>query len=368
MIVQGRSSKLSSSRSNKYKNSKTYYRTKHGMKVAADSAAGRRMASSGNAQIVRLDNGDGGYVRKNRDGTTTSYNSGYSTRSHRSSGSGGGAYRSYLDDARRSAMDAQKARVQSAVDSVAAQQSDINSATGKNAQQAYITNEQALKNMPQQLSAIGKSGGASESSLLGLKTGYENNRNSIFEYRDKAIQQNQQQQNQIRASGDASIADIENAYAAKLAQYEAEQEQYEKRRQDQLNDIQDQRDYDQSVWKRNNAYAAKLAAQKASQTGIGSKTSSSPSFSNLMKLYDTTGDPKYLEAAEQSVGIVGQTASGSYGPEISDYVNQIDKIVKFNQSRGLPYQYGLAEGINRKYQNGELTKEQAEAIARKYGL
>ncbi len=287
----------------------------------------------------------------------------------RSSGSGGGgAYRSYLDDARRSAMDAQRARVQSAIDTVAAQQAGINSTADKNAQQAYIAKEQALANMPQQLASLGQSGGASESALLGLNTGYENNRNSIFENRDKAIQQNQQQQNQIRASGDASIADIENAYASKLAQFEAEQEQYERQRQDQLNDIQSQRDYDRSVWERNNAYAAKLAAQKASQTGAGSKTSSSPSFSNLMKLYDTTGDPKYLEAAEQSVGIVGQTASGSYSPEISNYISQIDSIVRFNQNRGLPYQYGLAEGINRKYQNGELTKEQAEAIARKYGL
>lgn len=202
----------------------------------------------------------------------------------RSSGSGGGgAYRSYLDDARRSAMDAQRARVQSAVDSVAAQQAGINSAADKNAQQAYIAKEQALANMPQQLSSLGQSGGASESALLGLNTGYENNRNSIFENRDKAIQQNQQQQNQIRASGDASIADIENAYASKLAQFEAEQEQYERQRQDQLNDIQSQRDYDRSVWERNNAYAAKLAAQKAAQ----GKAKNQYSVSDVVKMVDS---------------------------------------------------------------------------------
>lgn len=298
MIVQGRSSKSSSSRSNKYKNSKTYYRTKHGMKVAADSAAGRRMASSGNAQIVRLDNGDGGYVRKNRDGTTTSYNSGYGTGSRRSSG-GGGAYRSYLDDARRSAMDAQRARVQSAIDTVAAQQSGIHSAADKNAQQAYIAKEQALTNMPQQLSSLGQSGGASESALLGLNTNYENNRNQIFENRDKAIQQNEQQQNQIRASGDASIADIENAYASKLAQYEAEQAQYERQRRDQLNDIQDQRDYDQSVWERNNAYAAKLAAQKAAQGGGTSYSKPSLTPSQALSAWENGYDSPEIRAAVQ---------------------------------------------------------------------
>ena len=302
MIVQGRSSKSSSSRYRKSKSSSSnnnrYAVSKSGMKVAPGSAAYDRVVSNGGA-VVTLDNGDGGYVRKNRDGTTTSYNSGYSTGSRRSSGGGGGAYRSYLEDARRSAMDAQRARVQSAIDSVAAQQAGINSTADKNAQQAYIAKEQALTNMPQQLASLGQSGGASESALLGLNTGYENNRNSIFENRDKAIQQNQQQQNQIRASGDASIADIENAYASKLAQFEAEQEQYERQRRDQLNDIQSQRDYDQSVWERNNAYAAKLAAQKAAQGGGTSYSKPSLTPSQALSAYENGYDSPEIRAAVQ---------------------------------------------------------------------
>ena len=220
-----------------------------------------------------------------------------------SSGGGGGssAYKSYLNDARRSAIDAQNARIQAALDQVAGQQADINKSANDAAQQAYIAKEKMLMQNPQQLAALGISGGGSESALLGINTGYENNRNTIMQNRDRAIRENENQQNQIRATGDASLADIDNNYATQLAQYAAQQAQYEQQRRDQLNDIQSQRDYEQQVWERNNAYAAKLAAQKA-QTSTGSKLTPSQALTALESGYDT---PEIRAAIKSGYGDIG---------------------------------------------------------------
>lgn len=287
----------------------TYAVSKSGMKVAPGSSAYDRVIKSGGAKVT-LDNGDGGYVRRNADGSTTSYNSIYSTNS-RSSGGGGGSssYKSYLNDARQSAIDAQNARIQAALDQVAGQQTDINNSANDAAQQAYIAKEKTLMQNPQQLAALGISGGGSESALLGINTGYENNRNTIMQNRDKAIRENENQQNQIRATGDASLADIDNSFANQLAQYAAQQEQAEQQRQNQLNDIQSQRDYEQETWERNNAYSAKLASQKSAQTSSGS-SSSAASFNSLMKLYEATNDKKYLDAASSLAGISSSPTNG----------------------------------------------------------
>lgn len=326
----------------------TYAVSKSGMKVAPGSAAYDRVIKSGGAKVT-LDNGDGGYVRRNADGSTTSYNSIYSTNAGSGGGGGGGssAYKSYLEDARRSAIDAQNARIQAALDQVAGQQADINKSANDAAQQAYIAKEKTLMQNPQQLAALGISGGGSESALLGINTGYENNRNTIMQNRDRAIRENENQQNQIRATGDASLADIENQYYNQLAQYQAQQQQYEQQRQDQLNDIQSQRDYEQQVWERNNAYAAKLAAQKAAQTSSGS-SSSTANFNNLMKLYEATSDKKYLDAASSLVGISNSALSSN-----SAYPATVLQTGTYNDT--------WVQSLIRTYQNMGMTNEQIAA-------
>lgn len=281
----GSSSKSSSSGSSK-KNSSGYVVAPSGLKVAANTDAGQRLMSSNSKGITsyaKVDDGDGGYVRRNADGSTTSYNSIYSTNSRSSGGGGGGSssYQSYLSDARRSAIDAQEARTRAALDQVAGQQTDIHNSANDAAQQAYIAKEKTLMQNPQQLAALGISGGGSESALLGINTGYENNRNTIMQNRGKAIRENENQQNQIRATGDASLADIDNSFASQLAQYAAQQEQAEQQRQNQLNDIQSQRDYEQETWERNNAYSAKLASQKSAQ-----KSSGGYSTSQVLQMYN----------------------------------------------------------------------------------
>ena len=301
----------------------TYAVSKSGMKVAPGSSAYDRVIKSGGAKVT-LDNGDGGYVRRNADGSTTSYNSSYGTNS-RSSGGGGGSssYQSYLSDARRSAIDAQEARTRAALDQVAGQQTDIHNSANDAAQQAYISKAKMLMQNPQQLAALGISGGGSESALLGINTGYENNRNTIMQNRDKAIRENENQQNQIRATGDASLADIDNSFASQLAQYAAQQEQAEQQRQNQLNDIQSQRDYEQETWERNNAYSAKLAAQKSAQTSSGGySTSQVLQMYNAGLIDDSTANSMLGLGNSSAGGYLRSTnsiAGGSGGIYISGY-------------------------------------------------
>ena len=269
----------------------------------------------------------------------------YQDRYGSSGGGGSSAYKSYLKDARQSAIDAQSARTQAAIKQVAGQQTDINLSADSAAQQAYIAKEKALMQNPQQLAALGISGGGSESALLGINTGYENNRNTIMQNRDKAIRENENQQNQIRATGDASLADIDNQFATQLAQYAAQQQQYEQQRQDQLNDIASQRAYEQQVREYNAALQAQQAAQKASSGSSKSSGSSTTSFNNLMKLYEATNDKKYLDAASSLVGISNSALSSN--TRLPATVSQTGT-----------YNDTWVQSLIRTYQNMGMTNEQ----------
>lgn len=273
----------------------------------------------------------------------------YQDRYGSSGGGGSSAYKSYLNDARRSAIDAQNARIQAALDQVAGQQTDINNSANDAAQQAYIAKEKMLMQNPQQLAALGISGGGSESALLGINTGYENNRNTIMQNRDKAIRENENQQNQIRATGDASLADIDNNYATQLAQYAAQQAQYEQQRRDQLNDIQSQRDYEQQVWERNNAYAAKLAAQKA-QTSSGSKLTPSQALTALENGYDT---PEIRAAIKSGYGDIGFKTTI---PGVSN-----DAAEMLNRWWSANSRDGFSQTVQNAIDNGLLTYSQYNA-------
>ena len=56
---------------------------------------------------------------------------------------------------------------------------DVNSATERAMQQAYIANQMQNRNLGQQLAAMGRSGGASESTMLGLANEYGNARGEL---------------------------------------------------------------------------------------------------------------------------------------------------------------------------------------------
>ncbi len=117
----------------------------------------------------------------------------------------------------------------------------VNDVTKDGLQQAYIEKMMAQKNIAQQLSAMGKSGGASESTLLAMNNQYGSSRNALETERIEQLaalaQQLSQQKAERTTSYEQEKRGYEDAYtglvsqyrqqqAAQLAQYEQQKNQY----------------------------------------------------------------------------------------------------------------------------------------------
>lgn len=133
-------------------------------------------------------------------------------------------YNDYLSQQQEALRQAQKAqeeaarqRTQAAVYANNAYIPQVNAQTDKQLQQAYISAQQAKSSAPQSLAAMGYTGGATESSLLGLDTNYQNQRNNLETSRNTSLDQIRQNANQIQASGDASLADLASQYYSQNA-------------------------------------------------------------------------------------------------------------------------------------------------------
>lgn len=96
------------------------------------------------------------------------------------------------------------------------------------ARQAYIANRQSQMNLPQQLAAMGISGGASETAQLGLATTYQNNLNSNEQARQQMAQQMANSALQAKLQADSDIggyyADAQQAAMAAYQQQQAQQQ------------------------------------------------------------------------------------------------------------------------------------------------
>jgi hypothetical protein len=271
-----------------------------------------------------------------------------------SSGGSGGLYSMYgggidylsqqqaaLQDARAQAEAALRSRVDAAIGDINAQQAEINRTADQSATQAYIARMKAERGMPQQQAALGLSGGASESAMLGLNTGYENSRNAIMRDRDAQIQANIDLQNKVRLEGDAALSDIQNAYAmkeldllqdyanrqaqyeqmvyqAELAQQQWEQQQaanwekYERERKDYLSDVMSEREWKEAQTQAEREYQMMLQRMKGSSGGSGSSSGGSQfTTSEILSMYD-----KGLiddATANEMLGLAGAAAPAATG-------------------------------------------------------
>lgn len=88
---------------------------------------------------------------------------------------------------------------------------NLNNATADAQRQAYIKRMQDEKAMPQQLQAMGISGGATESTLAGIKTAYGNNRAEIEKARLNELGQLEQEKLNAIAAAEADMANAEIA-------------------------------------------------------------------------------------------------------------------------------------------------------------
>jgi hypothetical protein len=138
----------------------------------------------------------------------------------------------YYDRMFQEQQDAIRNRINSAVDANNAYIPQINQQSRRALQNAYIANQQARVRTPQALNALGYSGGAAESTLLGLDTNYQNARGTIEQERSRALEGIRQNEAQIRSTGDATLADAAASYYDNLV---TAAQQAEARAQDQAN-------------------------------------------------------------------------------------------------------------------------------------
>lgn len=140
-------------------------------------------------------------------------------------------YQSQLASAQQD-YDAALAQLQQGYD---ANTGTVNANTARSLQQAYIQNMMAKRNFGQQMAATGRSGGASETALLGLANQYGNNRGTLETSRNDQLAQlalqlaenqaaRQSEYNQRRQGYADTYTQMVNEYqaqqAARLAEYE----------------------------------------------------------------------------------------------------------------------------------------------------
>lgn len=130
----------------------------------------------------------------------------------------------YLEQARN-------ARLEQSLAQLEQEKSQNNLSFDEIARQAYIANRQSQMNLPQQLAAMGISGGASETAQLGLSATYQNNLNSNEQARQQMVQQMANSALQARLQADSDIggyyADAQQSALAAYQQQQAQQQAYD---------------------------------------------------------------------------------------------------------------------------------------------
>jgi hypothetical protein len=133
----------------------------------------------------------------------------------------------YYADLLAQQEEAARIRTQAALEANNAYIPEINAYNDKRLQDAYISKELNRVNLPQQLSADGYSGGATETSMLGAMTDYENRRGTIEQDRGDAIDKIRKNALQIEATGNADLADAaSNYYQNMIAKAQRDQTTY----------------------------------------------------------------------------------------------------------------------------------------------
>jgi hypothetical protein len=208
-------------------------------------------------------------------------------------------YQKMLDDQQK----AIQTRIDSAVQANNAYKDPINQRSDQSLQNAYILREQNKINAPQALSAMGIQGGAAESSLLGINTGYENTRNEVEQNRSQSLDEIYQNEQQIRATGDATLSEASADYYNKLVQA---QQQAEAAAQDQAN------------WQANYDLDAKQYEDAAAQ-----------------QAWQNAYDERLLGLKQQSSGGSKSATGGGTSPEVDKNISGNYNVVLNNVKRGL---------------------------------
>lgn len=182
-------------------------------KQAAEQGGARNMYNN-SGWSVGNNAGNAASVRKTYSGSSGGSSSGRSSYSAPAvqAAPSGPSYADAYADALASIMAEQRRQREAAYQKAAAAQKEnlsfatnqLNDTTNDALKQAYINKMQTLRNLPQQMSAQGLNGGASETTLASMNNNYGNARNQLETERLK------------------QLANLQNTYQNNLAQLEAQ--------------------------------------------------------------------------------------------------------------------------------------------------
>ena len=314
----------------------------------------------------------GGSSRPSSGGSTGGgSSSSSSSSSHKGSSSGGSSYRpsrgdSYssssdrayeeyqkaLEEQRAAAEAAQKAKVDAAVSKLEGQRPSIYQNAEAAAKQAYINKMLAQRDMAQQMTASGLSGGLSDSALIAMNSDYENSRNSILQNQSNALNELNTNINQVKAGGDLSLAEMQSQYQAALAQQAAQELQRQQELQNQMDLL---------------AYKAQLEREAAAQaTGI--------SAGGAMRQYSGRGNSPLVKEESLAEETVKEfSKDDAAGKKLALQAGILSSYGRAHDILGESYGYEnslntIINWVKNARNNGEITSEEAKRILQPYGI
>lgn len=266
---------------------------------------------------------------------------------------------SYLNQAMRAALDANEAATRRATAAYDGYRDDINSNAEDAARQAFIAMQQNKVNLPQQMAAMGNSGGLTESALLGLQTGYENDRNSIMKGANSDLAALDRQIAELEAQGDMNRAQIIADYRNR--QYEAQMRAAELAAQQAFQQQQAQEEFERQK---------ELLAYRNSLTGSGGSGGNSGLSTTDKWLYDNgMVDNDYIMS---KLGIV-PSAGGmqTLSPEGAAFDSAMQRNLTGRQAGYVSDQqlandikYAIESALNQ----GQISQSDARILANMYGI
>lgn len=243
-------------------------------------------------------------------------------------------------DKRRAEEQAAQIATKKAVNTAQGYIPKIEKQTEQQMQQAYIAAQRARMYAPQALSAMGYTGGASESALMGIDTDYGNQRNALDLAKNQSLDQVRQNVMDIQASGNAELANLAASYYQQM--------------------IQNQREA-MSQANSNQRWATEMAQRQAEQAENTRRWNyanppSTPGYVNYAGTPTATPNP--------SPAPTDDATGGDYSPA------RVDTIVRgLEQARA--YGATAEDTVRRVYaqlQAGQITEAEARAILTRFGF
>lgn len=269
--------------------------------------------------------------------------------------SGTGLNQNYYEDILREQQKAARERTQAALEANNAYIPQVNQYADRRLQDAYISKELNRVNMPQQLSALGYSGGATETSMMDAQTGYENRRIGIDEDRNQALGDIRQNAAQIEATGSAGLSDLSANYYQNLVN---------KQMRDQENALTQNRwQTEFNADRADTAYNNKLRlAQYMAE--LGDYSGLRELGINVNALNDMNGSTPTTKAAPAKVTATTPASSGNY----NTVLNNVKRALGGSNSGSQMSWNAAVNYIQNSLKNGTITEYEAQQMLGQLGL